>query len=152
MVVRLPWAQDGQDTAAVDCQVQVLESACEVRPETATHRQSVLPYNAMRAACADATFTSVPNAGHYWSQVLDPANHAAHTQATTSGRREQAAENAPDPSWETIEGSSRARSIVADGPREPPDSGVTGVAGRLVGVSAESLGGRKAKLWNLHLA
>ena len=66
------------------------------------HAQSVQLYEALRAACADAAFTSVPNAGHDWYQVLDPANQAPSV-ARTSGCREQRTASAPNPSWDTIE-------------------------------------------------
>jgi acetyl esterase/lipase len=67
------------------------------------HGQSILLYNALRARCKDVTFFSVPNAGHSWRQVLDPANHDRHTVYRTSDCAERITVGAPDPSWNTIE-------------------------------------------------
>jgi acetyl esterase/lipase len=67
------------------------------------HAQSILLYNALRAACHDATFFSVPNAGHDWRQVLDPANHTAQAVYRTYRCRERLTVGSPDPSWDTIE-------------------------------------------------
>jgi acetyl esterase/lipase len=67
------------------------------------HGQSILLYNALRARCNDATFFSVPNAGHNWRQVIDPANHDRHTVYRTRHCHEQITVGAPDPTWDTIE-------------------------------------------------
>jgi acetyl esterase/lipase len=66
------------------------------------HGQSILLYNALRARCMDATFFSVPGAGHDWRQVTDPANHTAHTVYRTRACRERVTVGAPDPTWDTI--------------------------------------------------
>lgn len=66
------------------------------------HGQSILLYNALRARCKDATFLSVPDAGHDWRQVLDPANHDRHTVYRTRACAERITVGAPDPSWDTI--------------------------------------------------
>jgi len=68
------------------------------------HAQSILLYNALRAACHDVTFFSVPNAGHDWREVLDPANHAAQTVYRTDRCRERLTVGTPDPTWDTVEG------------------------------------------------
>jgi acetyl esterase/lipase len=67
------------------------------------HGQSILLYNALRTRCKDATFFSVPNAGHNMDQVLDPANHERHTVYRTRNCDERVTVGAPDPTWERIE-------------------------------------------------
>ncbi|MEV6303029.1 alpha/beta hydrolase [Actinoplanes sp. NPDC051861] len=67
------------------------------------HGQSVLLYNALRANGSDATFFSVPGAGHDWRQVLDPANHVRHTVHRTQAGTEQVSVGTPAPSWDTID-------------------------------------------------
>ena len=66
--------------------------------------QSILLYNAIRAACGEAEFFSVPNAGHSHVQILDPANHTAQTFYQTDGCRERISVGEPDPTWDTIAG------------------------------------------------
>ncbi|BEL06091.1 hypothetical protein Q0Z83_042820 [Actinoplanes sichuanensis] len=66
------------------------------------HGQSVLLYNALRAAGATATFYSVPGAGHDRREVLDPANHIGHTVYRTAGGTERITVGAPAPSWEAV--------------------------------------------------
>jgi acetyl esterase/lipase len=67
------------------------------------HAQSILLYNALRARCAETTFFSVPGAGHDFRQVLDPANHGAHTVYRTRGCQERITVGAPSPSWDAID-------------------------------------------------
>lgn len=67
------------------------------------HAQSILLYNAPRAAGAEATFFSVPGAGHDRRQVLDPANHSRHTVYRTGRGVERITVGPPAPSWEVIE-------------------------------------------------
>ncbi|WP_328475757.1 alpha/beta hydrolase [Actinoplanes sp. NBC_00393] len=67
------------------------------------HAQSILLYNALRAKGSEATFFSVPGAGHDWQQVLDPANHTGHTVYRTRDGSERITVGAPDPSWDTID-------------------------------------------------
>ncbi len=67
------------------------------------HAQSILLYNALRSRCKDATFFSVPNAGHNWRQVLDPANHVGQTVYRTRNCQERITVGTPDPTWTTIE-------------------------------------------------
>jgi acetyl esterase/lipase len=67
------------------------------------HGQSVVLFRALKARCQDATFFSVPNAGHDWRQVLDPANHERHTVYRTRGCDERVSVGRPDPTWDTIE-------------------------------------------------
>jgi acetyl esterase/lipase len=67
------------------------------------HGQSILLYNALRAAGAEATFFSVPGAGHDLREILDPANHSAHTVHRTGRDGERITVGAPAPGWDVIE-------------------------------------------------
>ncbi len=66
------------------------------------HGQGVLLYRALKARCQDATFFSVPDAGHDWRQILDPANHERHAVYRTQGCDERVSVGRPDPTWDTI--------------------------------------------------
>jgi acetyl esterase/lipase len=65
------------------------------------HEQSVLLYEALKAAGATATFYSVPAAGHDWRAVLDPSHQDGTTVRTTEGGREHLAHTPP--TWAAIE-------------------------------------------------
>jgi acetyl esterase/lipase len=67
------------------------------------HAQSILLYNALRAAGAEAVFFSIPGAGHDRREVLDPANHVGHTVYRTAGGAERITVGAPAPSWDVID-------------------------------------------------
>jgi acetyl esterase/lipase len=65
--------------------------------------QSVLLYNEIRAQCGDAESYSVPNAGHNWREILDPANHETQTFSRTFACHQRTSVGTPDPTWDTIE-------------------------------------------------
>lgn len=65
--------------------------------------QSVLLYDAIRSRCGAAGLYSVPNAGHNWREILDPANHESQTFSLTFGCRQWTSVGTPDPTWGTIE-------------------------------------------------
>jgi acetyl esterase/lipase len=67
------------------------------------HGQSVLLYNALRAQCRDATFFSVPNAGHSTSDVLSSTHFGAQTVRTTHTCQETTTTGTPNPSWDVID-------------------------------------------------
>jgi acetyl esterase/lipase len=65
------------------------------------HGQSVLLYEALKAAGATAAFYSVPAAGHSLAEVLDPSTQDGATLRTCAGGREEVAHTPP--TWEAIE-------------------------------------------------
>ena len=65
--------------------------------------QSALLFDSIRAHCGIAEYFSVPNAGHSWREILDPANHGSHTVSRTFGCRQWTNVGTPDLSWDTIE-------------------------------------------------
>lgn len=66
------------------------------------HHQSVLLYDALKAHCTEATFFSVPNAGHSWPEITDPSRHESHAASATRKCRERVTAGKPDPTFETI--------------------------------------------------
>jgi len=66
------------------------------------HGQSVLLYNAIKAACGSVQFFSVPGAGHSQSDVLSSAHFGAQTVRTTSNCQETVRTGTPNPSWDVI--------------------------------------------------
>jgi hypothetical protein len=66
------------------------------------HGQSVLLQNALRAACTDAQFFSVPGAGHSTSEVMSPSRFGTQTVRTASNCQETTRVGSPNPSWDTI--------------------------------------------------
>ena len=66
------------------------------------HGQSVLLYNALKAACRGAQFFSVPGAGHGTGDVLNPSHFGAQTVRTTSGCQETTTVGSPNPSWDAV--------------------------------------------------
>lgn len=65
------------------------------------HGQSVLLYEALRAAGATAAFYSVPAAGHDLRAVLDPSTQDGTTLRFTKGGNEEVTHTPP--TWEAIE-------------------------------------------------
>lgn len=57
---------------------------------------------ALRAACLDTQYMSVPGAGHSWSDVLSPSRWGGQTVVTTTGCQETRTTGTPNPSWDTI--------------------------------------------------
>jgi acetyl esterase/lipase len=68
------------------------------------HGQSVLLQNALRAACTDAQFISVPGAGHSTSGVMSPSRFGTQTVRTTTNCQETTRVGSPNPTWDTIVG------------------------------------------------
>ena len=65
------------------------------------HGQSVLLYEALRAAGATAAFYSVPAAGHDLRAVLDPSTQDGTTLRSTKGGHEEVTHTPP--TWEAVE-------------------------------------------------
>lgn len=67
------------------------------------HGQSVLLYEALKAACVDVQFFSVPNAGHGTFDVLNASHHGAQTVYTSSGCEETITNGSPNPSVDLVD-------------------------------------------------
>ncbi|MDQ1295832.1 MAG: hypothetical protein QG608_3719, partial [Actinomycetota bacterium] len=67
------------------------------------HGQSVLLYEALKAACTEAQFFSVPGADHGTSNVLSSSHYGSQTVRTTTTCTEKTSIGSPNPSWDTVE-------------------------------------------------
>lgn len=89
------------------------------------HGQSQILYDALRSACTDAQFFSIPGAGHGTNDVLNPSRHTSHTVRTTTGCGETVTTGSPDPSWSLI-ADFLDEALAVDGgggEEEPPPAG-----------------------------
>jgi acetyl esterase/lipase len=66
------------------------------------HAQTEIFYNALKAACVDTRFFSVPGAGHSHSDVTSSSRYGQQTVRTVDGCRETVTQGTPNPSWDTI--------------------------------------------------
>ena len=66
------------------------------------HAQTAILYDALKAACVDTRFFSVPGAGHSHADVTSPSRYGQQTVRTTQGCRETVTQGTPNPSWDTI--------------------------------------------------
>lgn len=67
------------------------------------HHQSELLYEALRDAGCEATFYSIPNVGHEHPYVVDPSRAEGRVVYRARDGVERVDEQAPPPTWETIE-------------------------------------------------
>ncbi|WP_186356083.1 cellulose binding domain-containing protein [Streptomonospora sp. PA3] len=67
------------------------------------HGQSTILYNAVRDACGDARFISVPDAGHSRTDVMSSAHFGTQTVRTAADCQETVTTGTPDPTWDTID-------------------------------------------------
>jgi acetyl esterase/lipase len=67
------------------------------------HHQSELLFAALAEHGDEATFYSIPNLGHERPYVTDPARAAGQLVRETHGGRIRVLDDAPPPTWETIE-------------------------------------------------
>jgi acetyl esterase/lipase len=84
------------------------------------HGQSQILYEALRSACTDAQFFSIPGAGHGTGDVLNPSRHTSHTVRTTTGCGETVTTGSPDPSWSLIADFLDEALGAGGGGEEPP--------------------------------
>lgn len=66
------------------------------------HAQTEILYDALKAACVDTRFFSVPGAGHSHADVTSSSRYGQQTVRTTQGCRETVTQGSPNPSWDTI--------------------------------------------------
>ena len=66
------------------------------------HAQTVIFYDALKAACVDTQFFSVPGAGHSHADVTSSSRFGRQTVRTVEGCRETVTQGTPNPSWDTI--------------------------------------------------
>src|SRR5690606_329108 len=66
------------------------------------HAQTVIFYDALKAACVDTRFFSVPGAGHSHADVTSASRYGQQTVRTVDGCRETVTQGTPNPSWDTI--------------------------------------------------
>ena len=66
------------------------------------HAQTEILYDALKAACVDTQFFSVPGAGHSHADVTSSSRFGQQTVRTTDGCRESVTQGTPNPSWDTI--------------------------------------------------
>ena len=66
------------------------------------HAQTEILYDALKAACVDTRFFSVPGAGHSHADVTSASRYGQQTVRTTDGCRETVTQGSPNPSWDTI--------------------------------------------------
>ncbi|MDT0341259.1 cellulose binding domain-containing protein [Streptomyces litchfieldiae] len=66
------------------------------------HGQSALLHDALKAACVDTRFFSVPGAGHGTSDVLSSSRYGTQTVRTVSDCRETVTVGSPNPSWSEV--------------------------------------------------
>lgn len=68
------------------------------------HGQSVLLYDALKAACRNARFISVPGANHGLSDVMAASRFGTQAVFTNTGCQSTTATGSPNPTWETVIG------------------------------------------------
>jgi acetyl esterase/lipase len=68
------------------------------------HGQSVILYNALIAACRNASFISVPGANHGLSEVMAPPRFGTQKVYTNTGCQPTIAVGSPNPTWATVIG------------------------------------------------
>lgn len=66
------------------------------------HAQTEILYDALKAACVDTRFFSVPGAGHSHADVTSSARFGQQTVRTVTGCREVVTQGTPHPGWDTI--------------------------------------------------
>lgn len=66
------------------------------------HAQTQIFYDALKAACVDTQFFSVPGAGHSHADVTSSSRFGQQTVRTLEGCRETVTQGTPNPSWDTI--------------------------------------------------
>ncbi|WP_052748174.1 cellulose binding domain-containing protein [Cellulomonas sp. FA1] len=66
------------------------------------HAQTEILYAALKAACVDTRFFSVPGAGHSHPDVTSAARYGQQTVRTVTGCQETVTQGSPNPSWDTI--------------------------------------------------
>jgi fermentation-respiration switch protein FrsA (DUF1100 family) len=67
------------------------------------HHQSELLFAALKEHGNEATFYSLPGVKHEHPYVTDPSRGEGFVVRETSGGEERVVEDAPPPTWETIE-------------------------------------------------
>jgi acetyl esterase/lipase len=66
------------------------------------HGQSVLLYNALKAACVSTRFVSVPGANHGTSDVMSSSRYGRQTVYTSTSCGETTSVGSPNPSWDMV--------------------------------------------------
>ncbi|MBO9554637.1 cellulose binding domain-containing protein [Cellulomonas sp.] len=66
------------------------------------HGQSVLLYDALKAACVSTRFFSVPGANHGTNDVMSPSRYGQQTVRTSTSCGETTSVGSPNPSWDTV--------------------------------------------------
>ncbi|GGK01128.1 hypothetical protein GCM10010123_33900 [Pilimelia anulata] len=66
------------------------------------HEQTVLLYDALKAACRETRFISVPGANHNMNDVMSPSRHGTQTVYTVTDCKETVTNGTPNPTWDTI--------------------------------------------------
>ncbi|MCM0639015.1 cellulose binding domain-containing protein [Cellulomonas wangsupingiae] len=95
-------AQQANPLAYVDAQDPPMMLLHGLSDNVVPHAQTQILYDALKAACVDTQFFSVPGAGHSHADVTSAARYGQQTVRTTDGCRETVTQGTPNPSWDTI--------------------------------------------------